>query len=64
MESASKNAPKPTRSPAKRVRVGKEDGDDGYGALPALTETGEAEWSQLHLTYGDVTVSTGVWRQE
>ena len=32
---------------ARRVRVGEEDGDDGYGALPALTETGEAEWSQL-----------------
>ena len=40
----------PNRSPAKRVRFGKEEGGSGCGALPALTETGKAEWSELLLT--------------
>ena len=33
----------PNRSPAKRVRLGKEEGDNGYGAFAALTLTTEAE---------------------
>ena len=40
----------PNRSPAKRVRFGKEEGGSGYAALPALSETGKAEWSELLLT--------------
>ena len=29
----------------------KEEGTYGYGAFPALTETGEAEWSKFLLTW-------------
>ena len=43
---------KPTRTPAKRVRVGKEDGRSGYGAFAALTETAKAECSEFRLTRG------------
>ncbi len=42
--------PKPNRSPAQRVLFGKEEGDHGFGVFPALTETGETEWSELLLT--------------
>ncbi len=41
----------PNRNPAKRFRFGKEEGTYGYGAFPALTETGEAEWSKFLLTW-------------
>ena len=33
-----------------RLRFGEEEGACGYGAFPALTQTGEAEWSRLLLT--------------
>ena len=42
--------PSSNRSPAKRVRFEKEEGGSGYGALAALTQTAEAEWSELLLT--------------
>ena len=38
------------RSEAPALRIGKEDGADGYGAFGALTETPEAEWNRLRLT--------------
>ena len=38
------------RSPAERVRFEEEEGDCGYAAFAALTETVEAEWSRLLLT--------------
>ena len=33
----------PNRSPAKRVRLGKEEGRSGYAVFPALTQTGETK---------------------
>ena len=38
------------RSPAKRVRFWKEEGDCGYGVFGAFTQTPETEWSRLLLT--------------
>ncbi len=40
----------PNRSPAQRVRFGKEEGANGYAVFAALTVTAETEWSWLLLT--------------
>ncbi len=40
----------PNRSPATRVRFGKEEGHGGCGVFPALTQTGKTEQSRALLT--------------